>query len=68
MLGSKYDGGGITLRIASAENMVSTQSSVVGHGIFLIISSMIYLYYQIKYTKNNIRFKLGIFTNEGQVT
>lgn len=51
MLGSKYDGGGITLRIASAENMVLTQSSVVGHSIFLIISSMFYLYYQRKYTK-----------------
>lgn len=51
MLGSKYAGGGITLRIASAKNMVSTQSSVIGHGIFLIISSMFYLYYQIKYTK-----------------
>lgn len=51
MLGSKYDGDGITLRIASAKNMVSTQSSVIGHGIFLIISSMFYLYYQIKYTK-----------------
>lgn len=51
MLGSKYDGGGITLRIAPAKNIVSTQSSVIGHGIFLIISSMFYLYYQIKYTK-----------------